>query len=113
MQASTETIKTMALEAINDLKALNVNVMDVRKKASFTDYMIFASGSSNRHVKSIAESVVQKSKDADFSPNGIEGADQGEWVLVDLGDVVVHVMLPQTREYYDLEKLWCSDSEDS
>ncbi len=110
---STETIKSITLEAMDDLKALDINVLDVRKKASFTDYMIFASGSSNRHVKSIADSVIQKSKAAEFLPYGIEGADQGEWVLVDLGDVVVHVMLPKTREYYDLENLWRDDNKDN
>jgi ribosome-associated protein len=102
----TETTKKMALEALSALKAVQVELLDVRGVASFTDYMIFASGSSRRHVSAIAESVVEAAEAAGQPPVGVEGEDVGEWVLVDLGDVVVHVMLPDVRLYYELEKLW-------
>ena len=101
-----EATKKMALEALDNLKAENVVLLDVHAQSSFTDYMIFASGSSRRHVSAIAESVVEAAKATDSPAIGIEGEDIGEWVLVDLGDVIVHIMLPDVRLYYDLEKLW-------
>ncbi len=104
MQA--EASKKVALEALEALKANNVVVLDVREIASFTDYMIFASGSSRRHVGAIAESIVEATKASNQPPVGVEGEEVGEWILVDLGDVVVHVMLPDVRLYYELEKLW-------
>ena len=104
-----EATRKLALEALEDLKADNIVVLDVRAQASFTDYMIFASGSSTRHVSAIAESVIEAAKAAGEPALGIEGADVGEWVLVDLGDVVVHIMLPDVRLYYELEKLWSEE----
>jgi len=101
-----EAIKKLALLALDDLKAENVVVIDVRDYASFTDFMIFASGRSTRHVKSIASEVVEAAKSNNLPPLGIEGEDVGEWILVDLGDVIVHIMLPDTRQFYELEKLW-------
>jgi ribosome-associated protein len=101
-----EATRKLALEALEALKADNIVVLDVRAQASFTDYMIFASGSSTRHVSAIADSVVEAAKAAGDPALGVEGEDVGEWVLVDLGDVVVHVMLPDVRLYYELEKLW-------
>jgi ribosome-associated protein len=101
-----EAIKKMALQAVDALKAEQVVVIDVRAIASFTDYMIFASGNSTRHVSAIAESVVEAARAAGLPPVGMEGEDIGEWILVDLGDAVVHVMLPDVRLYYELEKLW-------
>jgi ribosome-associated protein len=105
-QMQAEATKKMALQAAEDLKADNLVVLDVRGIASFTDYMIFASGSSTRHVNAIAESVVEAANAAGHPPVGVEGEEVGEWVLVDLGDVVLHVMLPDVRLYYELEKLW-------
>jgi len=99
-------IKKLALQALDELKAENVIVLDVRNHASFTDYMIFASGRSTRHVKSIANEVVESAKKARLDLLGIEGEDVGEWILIDLGDVIAHIMLPDTRQFYELEKLW-------
>jgi len=96
----------MVLQALDALKAENVVTLDVSRQASFTDYMIFASGSSRRHVSAIADSVVEAAKVTGNPVLGIEGEDIGEWILVDLGDVVVHIMLPDVRLYYELEKLW-------
>ena len=101
-----EAIKKIALQALDELKAESVVVLDVRNHASFTDFMIFASGKSTRHVKSIGNEVIEAAKKANLPPLGVEGEDVGEWVLVDLGDVIVHVMLPDTRQFYELEKLW-------
>jgi ribosome-associated protein len=105
-QFQAEATRKLVLQAAEDLKANNLVVLDVRGIASFTDYMIFASGSSKRHVSAIAESVVEAVRAAGQPPVGVEGEDVGEWVLVDLGDVVLHVMLPDVRLYYELEKLW-------
>ncbi|MCF8824352.1 ribosome silencing factor [Xanthomonas campestris pv. campestris] len=93
-------------EAVEELKAKDVVGIDVRGKSSVCDYMVVASGTSTRHVKSIAEEVVKFAKRLDVMPLGVEGEREAEWVLVDLGDVVVHVMLPRVREFYALERLW-------
>ena len=92
--------------AVEDLKAKDVVEIDVRDKTSVCDFLVIASGTSTRHVKSIADEVVRKVKDLDVMPLGVEGEREAEWVLVDLGDVVVHVMLPRVREFYALERLW-------
>ncbi len=102
----TEATRKMALEALQALKAENVVVLDVSEIASFTDYMIFASGTSTRHVVAIADSVIEAAESAGNPALGVEGEDVGEWVLVDLGDAIVHIMLPDVRRYYELEKLW-------
>lgn len=92
--------------ALEDMKAVNVRVLDVRTLTDIVDTMVIASGNSDRHVRSIAERVVEKAKAAGFRPLGTEGDRDGEWVLVDLQDVLVHVMLPRVREFYGLERLW-------
>lgn len=103
---TTEQMKQLALTALDDLKAQDVQVIDVRGMTSITDVMIVASGTSDRHVKALADSVVEAVKKHGVEPIGVEGESSREWVLVDLGDVIVHVMHPQTRAFYNLEKLW-------
>ncbi|HEY4211405.1 MAG TPA: ribosome silencing factor [Steroidobacteraceae bacterium] len=92
--------------ALDELKAVNIKVLDVRGLTDIADTLIIASGNSDRHVRSIADNVVDKVKKAGFRPLGHEGKRDGEWVLVDLQDIVVHVMLPRVREFYGLEGLW-------
>ena len=92
--------------ALDELKADDIQVLDVRHLTTVTDTMVVASGRSDRHVKAIAGAVVEQAKKAGYRPLGVEGERSGEWVLVDLADVVVHVMLPRVREFYNLEKLW-------
>jgi ribosome-associated protein len=92
--------------ALEDMKAVNVRVLDVRTLTDIADTMVICCGNSDRHVRSIAERVVEKAKAAGFRPLGTEGARDGEWVLVDLQDILVHVMLPRVREFYGLERLW-------
>ena len=92
--------------AVEDLKAKDVVEIDVRGKTSVCDYLVIASGTSTRHVKSIADEVIKFAKKLGAMPLGVEGEREAEWVLVDLGDVVVHVMLPRVREFYALERLW-------
>jgi ribosome-associated protein len=93
-------------DSMNDLKAAEIRVLDVSAMTSITDFMVIASGTSDRHVRSIANRVVERAKQAGHGALGVEGHEYGEWVLVDLGDVVVHVMQPATRDFYKLENLW-------
>jgi ribosome-associated protein len=94
------------LAALDDMKAVNVKVLDVRRITDVADCMVLASGNSDRHVRSIADRVAERARAKGFRPLGIEGERDGEWVLVDLNDVIVHVMLPRVREFYGLEELW-------
>lgn len=102
----SEQLVQVAIAALEDMKAQDIISLDVREKTSVTDIMVIASGTSSRHVKSLADNVLEKVKQQGVRPLGSEGLEGGEWALLDLGDVVVHVMLPTTREFYDLERLW-------
>ena len=103
---TSQELTDLVLEALSELKVGAVKSMDVRHLTTVTDVMIVATGRSARHVRALAEAVVERCKHAGEPPLGREGEAAGEWVLLDLGDVVVHVMQPQVREFYDLEKLW-------
>ena len=101
-----ESLLESVHDALEELKARDSVEIDVRGKSSVCDYMVVASGTSSRHVKSIADEVVRFARKLGVMPLGVEGEREAEWVLVDLGDVVVHVMLPRVREFYALERLW-------
>jgi len=104
--ADTATLRKHVIDALEELKAKDIREIDVRGKTSIADLLVIASGTSARHVKSIADEVVKFAKKAGVMPIGVEGEQEAEWVLVDLGDVIVHVMLPRIREFYGLERLW-------
>jgi ribosome-associated protein len=101
-----EAMKLAVIDAIEDIKGFDISVMDVRKLTSMTNYMIVASANSSRQAKAVADNVREKLKEKGFAIRGTEGEKEGEWVLVDLDDIVVHIMVPATRAYYNLEQLW-------
>jgi ribosome-associated protein len=104
--AAKLSLKSVILDALADMKALEVKVLDVRGLTDIADFMVIASGTSDRHVRSVAQRVVEKTKEAGFRPHGVEGQQDSDWVLIDLHEMIVHVMLPRVREFYGLEKLW-------
>ena len=106
VQARAEALKAVVIRALEDMKALEIKVLDVRGLTDVADTMVIASGTSDRHVRSVAQNVVEKTKQAGFRPHGVEGQQDSDWVLIDLHDMIVHVMLPRVREFYGLEKLW-------
>ena len=106
LKPKAASLKTVVLDALDDMKALEVKLLDVRGLTDITDTMVIASGTSDRHVRSVAQRVVEKAKESGFRPHGVEGQQDGDWVLIDLNEMIVHVMLPRVREFYGLEKLW-------
>ena len=102
----TEALKDLVVKTLEDMKILDIEAFDVRDKTSITDIMVVASGNSDRHVKAAAEAVAFQAKLAGETPLGVEGLQEGEWALVDLNCVVVHIMLPKVRDYYQIERLW-------
>lgn len=106
----SQTSQTLLLDTVvntlEEMKAKNITVLNIGEMTSIADHMVIASGTSTRHVKALADSVQEKTSAIGFAPIGVEGQQDAEWVLVDLGGIIVHVMQPSTREYYDLERLW-------
>ena len=102
----TDKLLKIVIDALEELKAVDIQILDVKELTSITDMMVIASGTSDRQVRSLANKVIEESKKNHTIPLGTEGQQEGEWILIDLGDVVVHIMQPATRDYYQLEKLW-------
>ena len=102
----TERLQAIVTAALEDIKGIDIEVIDVQGLTSITDRMVIASGTSSRHLKALADNVVLKARENGFTALGIEGESDAGWILVDLADVVVHIMMPDTREFYALEKLW-------
>src|ERR1700738_87461 len=100
------SLQTVVIDALADMKALEVKVLDVRGLTDIADFMVIASGTSDRHVRSVAQRVVERTKEAGFRPHGVEGQQDSDWVLIDLSEMIVHVMLPRARDVCGLEKLW-------
>lgn len=105
-ETSNQTLNQLIVTALENLKGQNIVQLDVREMTDVTDTLIIASGTSGRHARSLADNVVEELKKQDYRPLGVEGIDAGDWVLVDYGDTVVHVMQQETRDFYELEKLW-------
>ncbi|MBS9403997.1 ribosome silencing factor [Halomonas sp. TRM85114] len=108
-----DTLKTLAVDALEELKAKDIGLLDVSRLTSVTDLMVIASGTSTRHVAALANNLVEKAKSAGLQPLGVEGENGSDWVLVDMGEMVIHVMLPETRQLYDLERLWADLPDDA
>ncbi len=99
-------MKQLTVDALEDVKGLEIICIDVSGMTEITDEMIIVSGTSNRHVKALVNNVVSEANKVGIKPLGVEGFEEGEWVLIDLNDVVIHVMLPKVREFYEIERLW-------
>src|SRR5260221_8171599 len=106
---STTAIRDLVIESLKEMKANDIATLNVKKLTTITDFMIVCSGTSTRHVKSISDHLIHKIKVAGMQPIGREGEKEGDWILVDIGDVIVHIMLPRVRDFYHLEKLWHRD----
>ena len=108
----TEEIKKLVINALEDLKAKDITVIDVRGRSSVTDYMVLATGTSKKHAQAVCDNASTEAKAKGLKPLGAEGRDSSDWMLLDLGDVIVHVMTEQARRFYDLERLWGEPSEE-
>lgn len=106
----TQNLKNIVNNSLEELKAVDIQIIDLNGKTDFADYMIIASGTSDRHLHAMAAKVQENAKLAGYSILGIEGEDSRDWVLVDLGDIILHLMRPETRQLYALEKLWSLSS---
>lgn len=107
---NTETLQKLVTEALEEVKVRDLTVLDVREKSSVTDVMLVGSGTSNRHLQALVQNVDDRLSESGVEPLGKDGGPQSDWVLLDYGDVIVHVMLPETRQFYDLEQLWSGAS---
>ena len=103
---TTKELARIVINALEDLKAVDIKTLDVKRLTSITDMMIIACGKSDRQVKALADKTIETVNKKHIKPLGVEGKLQGDWVLIDFGDIIVHIMRPATREYYQLEKLW-------
>ena len=103
---NSDELCNIIIDALEEIKGVDIVKLDVRAMTTVTDWMIVASGTSNRHVQALVDNVAEKARAVGHKPAGIEGEAGGEWVLLDLQDALVHVMLPKVREFYNLEKLW-------
>jgi len=108
----SKKLTKLVVDALEDIKGIDIKILNVQEKTTITDVMVIASGNSSRQVKALVDSVVVNCKQNEVQPLGIEGTDPGEWALIDLGDVIVHVMQPSIRDFYNIEKLWGDDSPD-
>jgi ribosome-associated protein len=106
-----EEIRDEVIRVLEDMKAVDIKALDVRGRTAITDFMVIASGTSDRHVKAISNNLLKDMKEQGIKPVGIEGDRDAEWILLDLNDVVVHLMLPEIRDFYNLEKLWTVDAD--
>ena len=106
-----ERLRALLVAGLEELKAENIQILDVRRMTSITDTMVIACGRSSRQVRALAERVLEEARGQGLRPLGVEGLEDAEWVLVDLGDAVAHIMQPEARDYYQLEKLWAQDPE--
>lgn len=104
-------IRDLVVDELEALKAIDIRVLDVTGLTTFTDIIIIASGNTDRQVRALANKVVESAKSSNLKPLGTEGREEGDWALIDLGDVVVNIMRPETRDYYQLEKLWSAESD--
>lgn len=105
-----EKLTELVIDALEDIKGIDIRVLNVRDKTTITDIMVIVTGNSNRQVKALVDSVISRCKEQGIDPIGVEGVDAGEWALIDLDDVVVHVMQPASRDFYNIEKLWGEES---
>jgi len=103
------TVLKIVTDELNEMKAKDITILDVKDKTTITDNLVIASGTSTRHIKAMADAIIVKTKELGHPPLGIEGERNSDWILVDLGELIVHIMIPETRDFYQLEKLWSSE----